>query len=283
MNGAKQHPEILAEFRLDSAYHKYLGFAWTYAYLGHNSWNTDDVTVKHAGYVVTCLMMEVFDYPAPKIMIAMQTGIMEAHSVEQRFLIRQAMDVLEPMLPNLPPDPVVPDWVEVVRQAIANDNHSQTQHAWSVIIRHPDVYFPYRSVLVPWIVQSITRVSQQTTAQADNRKLAIDVCNMLIKWELKAKTTPATPNAAGTVPPAFEMTTRQQESIFSFLMFTACSIADTSVTIGETLAVKCVEQLRSVIVEKLWPRAQFSFARLDKVFGHCPPTPPQDHQMGMSA
>ena len=169
----------------------YLGFAWNYCYLSDTPaaksfWGLDDITVKYAGYVVVCHMMDIFSYCPPTMLNSMHDSLIEAYAQEQRHLARQACDCLIPMLARLlaPDDGRTPQWVWRMREAIVGENAQQTQHIWTMLVRHADVFYPHRMVLVTWIAQSLTR--QSASSQTDNRRLALDVIDMLIKWEQRS-------------------------------------------------------------------------------------------------
>lgn len=77
----------------------------------------------------------------------------------------------------------VPAWLDVLRNLLLGDNQQLIQHAWAVVVRHADGFYPLRATLFPLLTLSLPRVSLQT---ADTRRAHVDVCAVVIAWDQRA-------------------------------------------------------------------------------------------------
>ena len=63
------------------------------------------------------------------------------------------------------------------------DGHSlpQLTHVWSVLLRHADLFYPNRDQLVPQMSNSLPRIGLHPNAGMENRKLGVDLAELIIK------------------------------------------------------------------------------------------------------
>ena len=62
---------------------------------------------------------------------------------------------------------------------------SQLVHILQLVVKHYKVYYPVRHHLVQHIVSSIQRLGFNATATIEQKKLAVDLCEIAIKWEVQ--------------------------------------------------------------------------------------------------
>lgn len=108
-------------------------------------------------------MMDLFEYCPPKMLLPLHDALLDATSQEHRALAHQAADVLVPLLGRfLPPEPDgrPPAWIVRLRDALTAESHTTVHHVWALIGRRADVYYPYSGTLLPWLIQSLSRLSQ---------------------------------------------------------------------------------------------------------------------------
>lgn len=58
-------------------------------------------------------------------------------------------------------------------------------HLLQLIVRHWKVYYPVRHGVVQHMVSGITRLGFTPTSTFDQRKLAVEMAEVIIKWELE--------------------------------------------------------------------------------------------------
>ena len=73
------------------------------------------------------------------------------------------------------------------KKIIVEEGHSVPQlvHIVSLICRHPKVYYPVRHQLIHHIVPTIQRLGLTPNASVEHRRLAVDIADVIIKWELQ--------------------------------------------------------------------------------------------------
>ena len=73
------------------------------------------------------------------------------------------------------------------KKIIVEDGHagSQLVHILQLVVKHYKVYYPVRHSLISHIVQNITRLGFLATATTEQKRLAVDLCEIAIKWEIQ--------------------------------------------------------------------------------------------------
>ena len=76
------------------------------------------------------------------------------------------------------------------KKIILEEGHtgSQLVHILQLVVKHYKVYYPVRHHLVQHIVSSIQRLGFNATATIEQKKLAVDLCEIAIKWEVQVCT-----------------------------------------------------------------------------------------------
>ena len=62
---------------------------------------------------------------------------------------------------------------------------SQLVHILQLVVKHYKVYYPVRHHLIQHVVSSIQRLGFTATATIEQKKLAVDLCEIVIKWEMQ--------------------------------------------------------------------------------------------------
>ena len=80
-----------------------------------------------------------------------------------------------------------PAWVKWTKKIIVEEGYHQPQliHIWNLIIRHPDLFYSSRNQFVPLMVNSLNRIGLPASRPVDNRKLALDLADLIITWDRK--------------------------------------------------------------------------------------------------
>ncbi|KAJ1995714.1 transcription-associated protein 1 [Coemansia sp. RSA 1358] len=176
----------------------------------------DDIMIKNASYVLVAQFIAAFDTP-PKIILQAYSSLLKAHHVESRFLVRQALDILLPVLPvrlgqpAYPPsttsaagggggavslsspatsstaDPSsagLPTWVLLAKRVLIDNSASltHTTHVYQLIAAHPAIFFPYRMQFVSNLVGVLQKMCLTHSATPETRTLALDIMDLFLKW-----------------------------------------------------------------------------------------------------
>lgn len=113
-------------------------------------------------------------------------ALLRSFHPEGRELIRRALDTLVPVLPSrlLPED--FSKVVKWTKKILADDGYSMPQlcHIWHMIIRFSNVFYSYRSQLVPQMLNAISRIGLSNAA-TEYRLVAVAIADLVIKWEMQ--------------------------------------------------------------------------------------------------
>lgn len=157
--------------------------------LGWSYIKTPDTTTKTAAHCLIAQFLSVFD-SKPKILMPIYTTLLRSHQVEARGLVKDALNVLTPMLPQRCAglEGGVHPWIRATRHIMVEDSHSsmsQLTHVYSLIIRFPDVFYERRDLFMSNIVASLPKLSLLSTATPETRVLSIDLIELVYNWEKK--------------------------------------------------------------------------------------------------
>lgn len=155
-------------------------FAWP-CLLGKNC---VDPSARYHGHL---LLSHIIARLAIHKRIVMQVfhSLLKGHAIEARSVVRQALEVLTPAMPLRMEDgnTMLTHWTKKI---IVDEGHSMQQlfHILQLVVRHSKVYYPVRHHLVGHMITSITRLGFSATATLEYRKLAVELAEVIIKWEL---------------------------------------------------------------------------------------------------
>ena len=184
----KYHQGLLAETRKDI-----IKFGYTYIKL-------EDTINKHAAYVVIAFFIAQFDSPA-KIVSQVYVALLKAHQNEGRALVIQALDLIAPVLPKrLPGTGDARIWAKWPKRIISEES-SNLQQLISILhfmIRHPDLFYESREQFIPLIIQSLPKIATPPNPSNDNKKLALNVIELIRNWEERRITGRRSPSASGS-------------------------------------------------------------------------------------
>jgi len=169
-------------------------FAW-------NHLKSEDTQSKLCAYVNVCRFIQVYDTP-PKIILQVYVALLRTFQPDARALVKQALDILMPALPRRLPagEHKYPTWIKWTKKIIVEEGHSLPQliHIWQLVVRHPALFFSSSAQFVPQMVNSLNRIGLSPNCSTDNRKLAVELAQLIICWELQRSTNQAAASAAVT-------------------------------------------------------------------------------------
>lgn len=117
----------------------------------------------------------------------MFVALLRACQTESRALVKQALDVLMPALPNRLPqeEQKIPMWVRYTKKILVEEGHSLPHliHIFHLFVRHPNLFYPSRAQFVPQMVSSLQRLGLPANTSLENRRLAVDLAGLVIEWE----------------------------------------------------------------------------------------------------
>ncbi|CAF3137563.1 unnamed protein product [Rotaria socialis] len=149
------------------------------------SMNNIDSTFKCQAHLLLCYIIS--KYPIVKRIITnVFTSLLKSYIIDAKYLVRQATDLLIPAIPIRMEDgnEVL---AEYTKKILSDDAHGNLQlmHIMTIIVRHQTIYFHVRYTLANLMIQSAQRIAGQQTNSMEHKKLAIDIIEVIIKWELR--------------------------------------------------------------------------------------------------
>ncbi|KAI0650812.1 atypical/PIKK/TRRAP protein kinase [Trametes meyenii] len=183
--------------------------------------NSEDPIVKHSAYVLAARFFDVFDGP-PKFILRLWTGLLKGPHAEGRGLVKQALDVLAPvLLRSQSSEPGYPQWAKTTRRLLAEDgvNSTQTNLVYYLIVAQPALFYPVRALFIPHIVNHLSKLGLHMTSNFESRLLSIEMVQVIFDWE--QKTAPTSGNEASsssTAPDTWSTPLGFRENMVSYLI-----------------------------------------------------------------
>ena len=158
-----------------------LRFAWHHL-------KSEDPTNKQNANVLICRFIVAYDTP-PKNVLQVFIALLRYNQTEARHLVRKALDILTPTLKLRIPEgnEKFPAWIKWTKKIIIEEGHALPQliHILQLLVRHPDLFYPCKGHFIHQIVTSLSRVGFSNNCPIENKKLAIDLVELIINWEKK--------------------------------------------------------------------------------------------------
>uniref|UniRef100_A0AAR5Q8F1 FAT domain-containing protein n=1 Tax=Dendroctonus ponderosae TaxID=77166 RepID=A0AAR5Q8F1_DENPD len=155
-------------------------FAWPCLSVG----NCVDPATRYHGHLLLSHIIAKFAINR-KIVLQVFHSLLKAHAAEARTVVRQALEILTPSMPFRMENgyDMLTHWTKKI---LTDEGHSIQQlfHILQLVVKHYKVYYPVRHDLVQNMVNSIQRLGFSAQPSLDHRKLAVELAEVIIKWEL---------------------------------------------------------------------------------------------------
>lgn len=173
----KWAPSFIGEFRKDI-----IKFSWNYIKL-------EDNITKQIAYVTTSYFIAAYETPS-KLATQVFVALLRTHQTDSRHLVRQALDILAPVMPDRMDAAESPiSWLKWPRRVISEDGFNVTQvlNVYQFIVQHPDLFFIAREHFISNIITAMGKLTILANPAIENQVLAIDLAELILKWETKSK------------------------------------------------------------------------------------------------
>ncbi|GJN92776.1 hypothetical protein Rhopal_005814-T1 [Rhodotorula paludigena] len=152
----------------------------------------EDITVTQTAYILISTFLAEYESPA-KIVGQIYVALLRAHQPEARALVREALDILAPALPQRMPGGApsapgqIPGWAYFTRKTLIEEGSTMSLlvNIYQLVVRHPDLFYVARDQFFPLMVASLGKLTLNTTVTPDTRLLTLDVIEVILKWEKK--------------------------------------------------------------------------------------------------
>jgi len=152
----------------------------------HYITNSDDIIVKQTAYLLAARFFAAFPTPQ-KFILRAWTGLLRLSHSEGKPLVRQeALATLTPILPQSDSaEPGHPQWAKTTRRLLAEEGLVQMIAIYHLIIKQPQLFYPVRSLFVPHMANSLTKLGMSTSSTPEMRSLSIEILQVIFDWEVK--------------------------------------------------------------------------------------------------
>lgn len=120
-----------------------------------------------------------------RIIIQVFHSLLKASTPDARLVVKQALDILLPAIPNRLEDGNSL-LLKCTKKIIIEEGHTMNQliHMLQLLVRHYRLYYPIRTHLIPLMINSIQRLGYTSGGTIENRKTAVDLCEVIMRWEM---------------------------------------------------------------------------------------------------
>jgi transformation/transcription domain-associated protein len=178
---ASPHIHDVANKRQGNKLRRLMTFAWP-CLLGKNC--VDPATRYHGHLLLSHIIAKFAIHK--RIVLQVFHSLLKAHAMEARAVVRQALEILTPAMPVRMEDgnTMLTHWTKKI---IVEEGHSMPQlfHILQLVVRHYKVYYPVRHHLVQYMITSIQRLGFSPASTMEHRKLAVELAEVVVKWELQ--------------------------------------------------------------------------------------------------
>ncbi|XP_075538774.1 transcription-associated protein Nipped-A isoform X6 [Dermacentor variabilis] len=285
---ASPHIHDAANKRQGIKLRRLMTFAWP-CLLGKNC---VDPATKYHGHLLLAHIIAKFAIHK-RIVLQVFHSLLKAHAVEARSVVRQALEILTPAMPARMEDgnTMLTHWTKKI---IVEEGHTLAQlvHMLQLLYRHYRVYYPVRHHLVQHMVSSVQRLGFTPNANIEHKKLAVDLAEVVVRWEMQRHREEQQQQPQQTPPPQstseesrrlLDQSGRARQTaprpdrpiekhhadaLVNFLLRMACQVNESSTNIGsqgEVLSRRCVALLKTALKPDVWPNSELKLAWFDKL------------------
>lgn len=232
----------------------------------------EDSITKQVAYVTTAYFIRSYETPS-KLATQVFVALLRTHQTDSRHLVRQALDILAPVME----DRMDESPLKWPRRVISEDGFNVTQvlNVYQFVVHHPDLFFVAREHFISNIITAMGKLTILANPAVENQVLAIDLAELILKWEkkdreLKAGKITSEEAPASSAQDAHSFTTGenyqipfgQREACVTFLIRYVC-ISPQRASESE-LGQKALGILYELVSHEFWPDVSVKLAFFEK-------------------
>ncbi|KAL3088823.1 hypothetical protein niasHT_023171 [Heterodera trifolii] len=148
-----------------------------------------DVTEKYAGHFLIANIIDKFSIIRTIILQVLNSLLLAHHNFQDnRDLVRKSLEILIPALPRRMPDGYL-QLQTLFKKIMVEEgrNSAQVGHCLQIIVRHHKVFYNIRHQIAPLVLSALHRLFS-LQLNFDTRRLMLEVCEAIIKWEQDRQT-----------------------------------------------------------------------------------------------
>ena len=237
--------------------------------------NCVDPYNKYYGHLVLCHIISKFGIHK-RIILQVLNSLLKAHTPEARTIVRQALEILIPILPTKMEDgyQTLAQWTKKI--LIEESHHpAQSAHILYIIVKYYKIYYLIRHTLINHMISTFQKLGYTSNTANEHKQLAIDLTEVILKWEAQR----ARDMVKRDVEPVlFESLLAKHpdmlkpfekhvaDSVLNSFVKTACPINENGMNQNDSLSKRCLNLFKQAIINDIWPNADVKFEILERVF-----------------
>ncbi|ORY74856.1 FAT domain-domain-containing protein, partial [Protomyces lactucae-debilis] len=246
----QKYSSLLSRVRKDILF-----FAWNYIKL-------EDLTTKHAAYVFISFFIAAYDTPA-KITAQIYVALLKAFQPEARTLVRQALDVLAPVLSQRIPSTAQEEkfghkWAKYPRKVLSEENNTmQLIPVYQFIVRQSNMFYDCREQFIDLLVSALPKLGFPQNSNSDSRLLSVEICETILEWHQRQDSSMDTSEDGNA---GYQMSVEACTDVLKFLVKAACLPGDStkSQSPQRLLAV-----MRALLSSHVWSAMQIDLTSVE--------------------
>ena len=196
-------------------------------------------------------------YRKPHVQV--YVALLRTFQPEARELVKVALDVLMPALPKRLPTADFVKAIKWTKKIMYEEGHALAQlvHMWQLVVRHPTLFFPYRSQFMPQMVNSLNRLGLPPNCPVENRRLAVALADLILNWEYRKPAQDQHSTFTSASPQAdddLHLTMTMIEMVANFLVRLALFASDNKEVAVQQLVPHCLVLFTTTL--RAWPNAR---------------------------
>ena len=249
----------------------------TFAWQCLLSKNCVDPYNKYYGHLVLCHIISKFAIHK-RIILQVLNSLLKAHTPEARVIVRQALEILIPILPTKMDDgyQTLAQWTKKI--LIEESHHgAQSAHILYIIVKYYKIYYYIRHTLINHMISTFQKLGYNSNTANEHKQLAIDLTEVILKWEAqRARDIVKRDND----PSLFETLLFKHpdmlkpfekhvaDSVLNSFVKTACPINENGhgSNQNDQLSKRCLNLFKQAVANDIWPNADVKFEILERVF-----------------
>ncbi|KIY71478.1 hypothetical protein CYLTODRAFT_487243 [Cylindrobasidium torrendii FP15055 ss-10] len=220
---------------------------------------TEDPVVKQMVHLLTSYFLIKVPGSPSKFVIKSWNENIRSGQLEGRNSIRQ--ETLSNLAQVLPTNEYN-NWAVAPRKLVYEENGSHIVTIYSLIVEQPDVFYPVRAMFIGHIVAQVPRLGLVQGSSMDSRNLSVDICQVVVDWEARARKEQAARMETGEPQKELTMPLVFRENIVSYLVRLTSTPADAALPHAQrqmynATVTRALNLLKSIVGPTAWSDVAF--------------------------
>jgi transformation/transcription domain-associated protein len=235
----------VARLRTDIPTRDLVKYIWSH-------FTVEETTLRNTALLAAARFLSHKDMSIDRFVGALWTMLLKPPADrESSPIIRQALDILTPVMARLVTSEGTPHWVIQVHRTLTDDVNT-TVHICSLVLRHADLFYAFRELFFPQFVQSLPRLGFTMGQPKETRDMFLDLIDLISDWQKRAaqEQKDAMVVDSGTTNNRAVLATHSKDTVLTCLMRYALTSPESHNKPG--LTARHFTQLKALVASEEW-------------------------------